>query len=1802
MAGTRTFENDAKKAAFEAAYKAALSGKSLSQATVNKVYSDELKKKAKETTPKSSKNIPAGYKLREDPAELPVGIKPMKIEDAAPVDNRTTQQKYDDAKKAYDTYMGSEEFQNNRKEANSGNLLNAIQQLFSVAGGPTSDMVMGSASMPAPKEDTKEKELSATVEHYRQQLDAEENQRIMDADLKELEGWSEEDRRNLDTFIAQRSTHFANTLNPMLDTQFDSYVNNPVVKKYGIETVRRMAETRERQKNEELVQKVTESASKQVDERPWLGGATGSIASIPANIVGSITSPLMYVAELGNRTGRYSTLDPNNAGNVPSVYAETVRSEVAENIRGDEENTNWLRKLAALGYQGGMSAADSAARIALTGGNASVSSALAGSGAFGSGLRKYSQQGASPEQAAAMALTDAGLEYITEKLPTEKVLDMFSKGNTKGAVREVLKQAFLVEPASEEVNLFAGVAAEAMLLGEKSGMKQQMGEMIANGMSYDEAKAQAYKGLWKEAAQTYVVSAISGGLSSAGANIAGNFINATAEELAKNAPAPAPKAPLTENQQHLENAVAGILGVEQKAPQQTSTNADVGQPTQTVRVYRGYNQSNSPTERNLIAIFTDKDGWNNQLKAANPTGEKQSNDSGTTKVKGTGAAEQNFSGKSQYQDLLYEGNVQPDRADDARAMEVPKTDLQGGKVSESAANVYGSKYTPNDLASEVESSIARGELSYVEITNEKAAELATKKIEEAGSWAEAYRQWHDEVRDGKTGAERVARGAILLNRAAADYEQIKATGNEAAAREAKQTWLSVLLDVREVGTNTAQGLQAMRLIRNLAPPDKMDFAVATVRRMASNMGLQNDVQIDDALLNEYRMAETDSQRDEIMGKIQQNVADQIPSTLLDKWTALRYMNMLGNLKTNVRNIAGNVGSAVAYRMKDQVAASVEDVISLFNKNYQRTKTHTVSLAMLKSAEQDFEQIKTLVNSGGKYNDRMTADSEFMQGVMDKRRIFKSEAKNETVRKIGDVIMAPAEGYRRATNWMMNNRFFGDEAFGRAAYSRALAGYLKANGVKDTDLSKVDSELMDKARAYAIKEAQEATFHDNTALSKIVSKAQKGTGVVGQAIMPFTKTPANVLVRAVEFSPLGILDTAYKSAQAIAGRTKLTKKSGFAGNLARNGQNITGADIVNSIAKTVTGTGLFALGALLWDQGFLSAGPSDDEEEKTLDELAGKQPYSLRFKGEDGNAHNYTLEWLTPVAMPMFMGAEFWKMLQETDGVSTFADYENLFTAIADPMIQMSMLQGLNDSLDSIRYAENNLGQFFINAAINYLSQGLTNTLMGQVERTMEANRQTTYVDENGNLPKWAQRSLGKASQKIHGWDYQQMDYRNEWGETEANEGGWLYNLLSPGYASTETADAVMQELYRLKETQPEKVTPKAIPKKVSYDDTSGTTHKDYQLTEDQYQALAEAQGQTAKQTLVDLIANENYNALTDEQKAKVINAAYEYAAEAGKKAALPDYSSKAAAWMQSAEKDPANTIINKVVTDELGNALDNVVGAWKDQKSDGEYVAELESTYQAYQAMSKQAKAAILKDASGRLADYLAARKVGVKSETFSELYKEYWSISETNEKTSEKAQQWAYQLEKAKEAGKITEAQKSTLKDSVKFFQTMPAETEKFDQLVDSGLNAKDTNTVVDAIGSLTPEYGKTQVSNIQKWEAIVDAGLSKESTDAAIKAYMTDYDPTDKSPDKTELKYDYIRKEMGIDPEVYNKIYRAYLETKDLSSEELDKMDTSRKEEYLRRWKREGMSSNQANELYNLLVTSGKKKIDVVEWYNAQ
>ena len=854
----------------------------------------------------------------------------------------------------------------------------------------------------------------------------------------------------------------------------------------------------------------------------------------------------------------------------------------------------------------------------------------------------------------------------------------------------------------------------------------------------------------------------------------------------------------------------------------------------------------------------------------------------------------------------------------ARVVDIPRQMDADTKVSYTARTAAEAQATPDSFVPIIENETVKGRFSYVPVTNDATTAKAVQNIE-ANGYQESLRDWTAKARAGIANEDMVATGALLYNNAVN-------AGDEKLA-------LDIMTDYQELLRNASRAVQAANILKKLAPQDRLYMIDNSVDKIIEKFDLPETVTISDDLKQEYLAAKTEKERDNVISKMQQEVADQIPATAMDKWTALRYVNMLGNFKTQGRNLSGNVSQLILTIQKDEVAAAIESAVKLVNPDFEKTKSFFVPRELMRAASADFENVRDIALGDAKFSD--TESTGFMKGVEEKRTIFK---------------FAPLEAYRKATNWAMEQ---GDVIFSKATYARSLAGWLKAHGITasqytDEAWRSENRNTVDSAQSYAIKQAQEATYRDSNAFSNWVSKIgrRKDTPwygrLISEGIMPFRKTPANVLLRAEEYSPLGIVNTAVKAIQ-----------------MARGSENVSGSDIVDRLAKSITGSGLLALGYGL-SKGFLDdaiekltdgaissvklVGKRDDEQ----DTLEGAQSYAIEVTDSDGTVHSYTIDWLSPSAIPMLMGAVMSEEIE--DNGFQLSDLEGTLTSIADPLVQMSMLQGLNDTLSNIKYSENNLGQMVLNAGVSYLTQGLTNTLMGQIERTSEETRKTTYVDKDSEVPEWAQRLLGKASQKIPGWDYQQTDYIDAWGRTEPTGSvsqRAFSNFISPGYYSEINSTAVDDEIKRLEDITGNNLTPGTAQKYITVD--GGKKF----LDSNQYAAYATAKGQTDLATRNALLQNDIYKNVPDSVKAKAMALSAQYADALGKKAAGVGYSGEDA-WISEldgkSESDVVRTIMEKAI-DSVGiqnEPMSRNLGRGIQQKKYSELPSEVTERVQSY--------------------------------------------------------------------------------------------------------------------------------------------------------------------------------------------------------------------------------------------------------------
>lgn len=409
------------------------------------------------------------------------------------------------AQKEYDDYVNSQEFQQRKREAATKLTRNT----------PMSEVPRNAPQMTEVFEDETSKGLKAKADYYKKLSNDEKTRRIMEQDMAEINAMPEEDRKLFERYAGDNLEQIS-TLTPLDLARAMEETETELIKKYGAERLAELKESYERYTAEQQAEQAVQSAHDMNDT--GVGAVAQNIVGLPLRALGGLGALGGRAFELIDRTGRYPTLAPYTGGDIMSVYGNAVTADTAERIAGDGDSK--VRKGLSAGYQMVTSAADSAVRLALAAatGGTSGSLALAGINSFTDTLREASQKGAPPAQAYLMAAANAGLEVLTEKVPLDKALDKAKQlggSDLRKWVLNTLGQAG-VEASGEEASYFGSLLAEAAILQGNSEYNQTIGELVANGMSYEEAKAQADKNAWNEALNTLIISAGSGAIMGAG--------------------------------------------------------------------------------------------------------------------------------------------------------------------------------------------------------------------------------------------------------------------------------------------------------------------------------------------------------------------------------------------------------------------------------------------------------------------------------------------------------------------------------------------------------------------------------------------------------------------------------------------------------------------------------------------------------------------------------------------------------------------------------------------------------------------------------------------------------------------------------------------------------------------------------------------------------------------------------------------------------------------------------------------------------------------------------------------------------------------------------------------------------------------------------------------------------------------------------------------------------------------------------------------------------------------------------------
>lgn len=876
------------------------------------------------------------------------------------------------------------------------------------------------------------------------------------------------------------------------------------------------------------------------------------------------------------------------------------------------------------------------------------------------------------------------------------------------------------------------------------------------------------------------------------------------------------------------------------------------------------------------------------------------------------------------------------QADQRRApSEVPTVNPDTGRnVEKTVSTILNSPLTSPEMATVYENAIAGGAFDYDVVTDRSAVQQAQAKIARDG-WREVANSFIAKTELGQRITKADTAEAISA------YNLAISEGDHKAAFE-------LATAIAEAAHDSAQMVQAMNLMNRLTPEgrlltlrrlvDKMnDRAARQNRAPRQNTPDSGDVEgarvdyidkvtgftLSDELATNYLMAETDAERAAAWDAITTSIADQIPSTFREKANFWRYTSMLTNPTTHIRNIMGNAIQMGARKIKDGIGTAIERAV--IKDQSQRTKAVNVDKDLKAFAKGQYETDQSAAMGSGKYSDATAAGIE--REIQSKRKMFKGE----------DVLSRSIQWIGEKNSELLDRE---DVRFNRNAYVDSFAQALQAKGVTAAEAhAGTRSADVETARAYAIEEAQKATYRNTTALSEALSKMGRYQGdnqvlraasFAADAFLPFRKTPANILTTGLDYSPIGLIKGIKEAMVDV--------KSG----------KCTAADAVDSLASGLTGTGILALGAYLAAEGFFGATlhvrAGDDDKEEAFEKSMGGQDYAIQIGDK-----SYTLDWAVPAAMPLFAGAAIMESVRKGGG--TFDALVDSLLGMQDVVLETSMLSSLNDLISYWSYADNKVGYLLDRAASSYAGQYIP-TIGSKAASVFDDTVRKSYVEKGtGQLSSDVNYFLQGAAKKVPGARNQLQPSIDLWGNEVSNGSAperVFQSFLSPGFLKAQDNSPATQEIRRLaKATGESAVYPAAAEKSFK---VNGETKY---LTGEEYTKYAKTMGSTRKQIVENMLKNKGYQKLSDDDKAKAISYAYEYANVKGKQA-VSSYKPSNSSFSKGALASvlpPDMYILYKVTADKDNNgsvtsvesaqALKNLTGltdrqrgkAWEEKNS-----------------------------------------------------------------------------------------------------------------------------------------------------------------------------------------------------------------------------------------------------------------------------
>jgi len=463
-----------------------------------------------------------------------------------------------------------------------------------------------------------------------------------------------------------------------------------------------------------------------------------------------------------------------------------------------------------------------------------------------------------------------------------------------------------------------------------------------------------------------------------------------------------------------------------------------------------------------------------------------------------------------------------------------------------------------------------------------------------------------------------------------------------------------------------------------------------------------------SLFNEIKGMEDGYDKTFKIAEANKIVADKIPSKLGKQLSTVQTMSQLLNTKTAIRNIVGNAGFQALEIANTPQKILLDKIFSL------GTKERTVFLTSPKEGLKSFKK-----GLGRGYKEaKKGVDIGFGSQFDLPTSTFKG---NNMAGKI-------MKNLEKALSYELK---VADRAFYTMAHDKSLSNQvksiLKKQGKKITKESMDSIAITDEMLLNAHNEGLYSTFQDTNKLSDLFTSLKKagnkptgGDFGLGDILLKYPKTPANLLARGIDYSPVGIIKSIAKMATNIKSTGKINQR-----------------ELIDGISRGLTGTAGILIAKQLADSGVITTDTYENKKVHDTLKSVGVAPYTInisalkRYVGSMFNKETtkpqsgdtiLKYDWFQPLATTMAIGGDLSKYFKNKGDAKKISSTEFLqgigigllaTEAGVQTLINQPLLQGISNLFeygtdDTIRRTASDIIPSFMPTALNQVRQLIDN--------------------------------------------------------------------------------------------------------------------------------------------------------------------------------------------------------------------------------------------------------------------------------------------------------------------------------------------------------------------------------------------------------------------------------------------------------------------------------------------------------------